>query len=344
MKIALCSSFVPFVGGGYRNIVDWLADMLVAGGHEVERVWLPEVDTPEHLVSQMAAYRWIDLDAADRVICFRPQSHLIRHPHKIVWFIHHLRVFYDLWNTPYRGFPDDVAHGALRDLLHATDTRALGEAKAVFANSRVVADRLRQFNQIEARVLYPPVYEPARFRQGETGDTIISVCRMEAHKRQHLLVEAMTHVRSGVKLALYGASLDVAYVARLRSIVAFAGLEERVAIHDRWISEEEKVDVLENALAVAYVPFDEDSYGYPVIEGAHSAKAVVTTSDAGGVLEFVRDGVEGLIAQPEPSDLARRFDQLHANRSDTKALGAAASARIEELGISWDRVLEQLLA
>ncbi len=344
MKIALCSSFVPFVDGGYRNIVEWLAAMLIRAGHDVERVWLPEVDTPELLVQQMAAYRWVDLDAADRVICFRPQSHLVRHRHKIVWFIHHLRVFYDLWDSEYRAFPDDLEHRALRDILHQTDTRALGEASAVFANSLVVAERLRRYNGVEAEVLYPPLFEPERFRRGEAGDTIVSVCRIETHKRQHLLVEAMSHCRSEVKLALYGASGDPAYVAELRRFVDAHGLNDRVSFRAEWISEEEKVSVLENALAVAYVPHDEDSYGYPVLEGAHAGKPAVTTFDAGGVLEFVRDGVEGFVVEASSESIAGAFDGLFNDRLAAMRLGDAAMARVDELGLDWSHVLERLLA
>ena len=97
MKVALCSTIVPFIRGGDRNIVEWLETMLLEAGHSVERVYLPMVDTPELLFRQMAAFRFVDLSMADRIICFRPQSHLIQHPHKILWFIHHIRVLYDLW-------------------------------------------------------------------------------------------------------------------------------------------------------------------------------------------------------------------------------------------------------
>jgi glycosyltransferase involved in cell wall biosynthesis len=344
MKIALCSSFVPFVAGGYRHIVDWLAEMLVDCGHEVERVWLPEVDTPSLLIKQMAAYRWVDLSSADRVICFRPQSHLIRHPNKIVWFIHHLRVFYDLWDSGYRGFPDDAEHRAIRDILHGTDARALMEARAVFANSKVVADRLRRFNGVDAEVLYPPVFRPERFRVGIHGDTIVSVCRIERHKRIHLLVDAIARTRTPVRLALYGTSSDPGYVNELRASIEVLGLSARVTVEDRWISEEEKVRALETALALAYVPVDEDSYGYPVLEAAHAQRPSLTATDSGGVLEFVRDRVEGLVSKPDASSLGAAMDSLFDDRDLTKNMGSKASGRLTELGISWSRVMERLLA
>lgn len=344
MRIALCSSFVPFVGGGYRHIVDWLAQMLVDAGHQVETVWIPEVDAPSLLVQQMAAYRWIDLEAADRVICFRPQSHLIRHPRKVVWFIHHLRVFYDLWHSEYRGFPDDVEHRAIRDILHGADTEALKEAVAIFANSKVVADRLQRYNGIQAEVLYPPVFRAERFHAGAYGDTVVSVCRIERHKRIHLLVDALAASRSPVKLAIYGTSSDPGYVRQLRESVVNYGLSDRVILEDRWITEDEKVDILSSALALAYVPLDEDSYGYPVLEGAHARRPVVTTTDSGGVVEFARDEVEGFVAAPIPVALSVAFDRLHADRQLAERMGRAAELRVAELGVSWSHVLERLLA
>src|SRR5690606_5173094 len=107
------------------------------------------------------------------------------------------------------------------------------------------------------------------------------------HKRQHLLIEAMAHVRSGVKLRICGSSSSAEHSAELRQFVARHGLSDKVTIDERWITEEEKVEFLAPALAVAYLPVDEDSYGYPSLEGAHSKKAVLTTTDSGGVLELV---------------------------------------------------------
>jgi glycosyltransferase involved in cell wall biosynthesis len=344
MKIALCSSFVPFVNGGYRNIVEWLEAMLLETGHRVERIYLPEVDEPQLLFKQMAAYRFVDLSAADRVICFRPQSHLIAHPHKIVWFIHHLRVFYDLWDSPYRTFPDDAKHRGIRDALRAVDTAALAEARHVFSNSQVVSDRLRHYNGVESEPLFPPVYRPERFHHRAMNDEIVCICRIEHHKRQHLLIEAMSHCKTPVKLRLAGASGEPAYPQELRHQIKARGLSGRVVVDERWISEEEKQDRLADCLAAAYVPLDEDSYGYPVLEAAHSSKPILTTADAGGTLEFVRHDHNGLVTEPRPQALAAAMDRLYADRDEAHRMGTEANASIDALGITWSRVLERLLA
>ena len=344
MRIALCSSFVPFINGGYRNIVEWLESMLRDAGHEVERVYLPEVDTPELLFQQMAAFRYIDLSAAERVICFRPQSHLIQHQHKIVWFIHHLRVFYDLWDSSYRNFPDDAKHRGIRDALHAADTAALREARHVFSNSQVVSDRLERYNGLKSEPLFPPVLHPERFHHRSMNGEIVCICRLEDHKRQHLLIEALKYCRTPVRLRLCGLSGGAAYFDLLRQLAQDCGVTERVTMDHRWISEEEKADFLADCLAAAYIPVDEDSYGYPTIEAAHASKPILTTTDSGGPLEFVVHEVNGLITPPQPEALGEAMDRLYENRADSRRMGANANTRIGELNISWSHVLERLLA
>lgn len=344
MKIALCSTFVPFLYGGARNIVDWLQAMLEKEGHEVEVVYLPQVDAPDLLFQQMAAFRWIDLSAADRVICFRPQAHLIDHPHKVLWFIHHVRVFYDLYDSPYRGFPDDLKHQGIRDALMAADDVALREAKHVFTNSRVVSDRLAKYNQVDSEVLYPPVFDAARFYCRGHSDEVVYVCRLEHHKRQHLLIEALALTRTPVRLRICGSSAGPVYPEELRALITRLGLDARVSMDNRWITEDEKAEYLSDCLAAAYLPLDEDSYGYPSVEASHAAKAILTTTDSGGVLELVSNGVNGYVAEPTPHALALALDRLYTERTSTIAMGVAARARLDELNISWSHVIKRLLA
>jgi glycosyltransferase involved in cell wall biosynthesis len=203
---------------------------------------------------------------------------------------------------------------------------------------------LRRFNGVESEVLYPPVLRPEMFRASTYGDEIVSVCRIEHHKRQHLLVEALGRTRRPVRLHLCGTSMNPAYVQALRDTARRLGVADRVTIEERWITEEEKADRLENALASAYLPFDEDSYGYPTIEAAHARRCTVTVSDSGGVTEFVRDGVTGVMTDPDPAALADAFDRLHADRAFAARLGGAAEAHVAELRIDWDTVVEKLLA
>ena len=344
MKVALVSSFVPHVRGGYRFIVDWLEVKLKERGHQVECVYLPFNEQPDRLLAQMTAYRFVDLEAADRVICFRPPAHLVQHRHKVVWFIHHFRGFYDLWDSPYRSVPDTPKGRALRQTIIDADTRGLREARRVFSNSRVVGDRLRDFNGVESEVLYPPILHPGQYRCDGYGDEVVFLSRIEPHKRQDLLVRALGYTRTPVRVRLCGASFTESYVADLKEHATRLGVSDRLAIENRWISEEEKLDILASCLAVAYLPLDEDSYGYASLEACHSRKCVITTTDSGGVLELIEDGVNGLVCPPEPAALAERLDALFSDRSLAERLGERASARPMELGIDWDTVIGNLLA
>lgn len=344
MKIALVSSFVPFSLGGYRNIVDWLEIKLLERGHCVEKVYLPQVEQPDLLFQQMMAFRWIDLESADRIICLRPQAHLIPHRHKTLWFIHHIRAFYDLWDGPYRGFPDDLKHQNMRDALHKVDSQALLEAKAIFTNSKVVSNRLKKYNGIPSEVLYPPIYESERFYCAAYSDEIVCICRLAHHKRQHLLVEAMAFVKTPVRLRLSGTSAGSEYPQALAQKIEELGLGERVTLENRWISEEEKVEQLAHCLAAAYLPLDEDSYGYPSVEASHAAKPILTTTDSGGVLELVEHGLNGYVSAPEPRALAALMDRLYLNRDETISMGKHAVERLKTLNISWGHVLDRLLA
>lgn len=345
MKIGLISSSVPLVKGGYRVIVDGLQEKLQEHGHQVESIYIPTTDDPHTTLVQLMTFRLLYLDENfDRVITFRPPAHVVRHSTKVVWFIHHLRIFYDLWDTQYRPVPDTAGWRSVRATLIEADSLALREAHKVFTNSRVVGERLRRFNRVDSEVLYPPVLHSDMFAAGPYGDEIVCICRMESHKRQHLLVEAMRHVKTGVKLRLCGETMNTRYVGTIHENVRAWGLSNRVLIENRWISNAEKVERLSKALAAAYVAWDEDSYGYPTIEAAHARKCTVTLSDAGGVLEFVQDGVTGCVAEPTPWAIAQCFDRLYTSRKLARQLGEAAEEQLKTLRIDWEHVVARLLS
>ncbi len=156
------------------------------------------------------------------------------------------------------------------------------------------------------------------------------------------MIEAMQYVKTGVKLRLAGTASSPEYGRQLIKMTHDLGVADRVILEDRWISEDEKADMLKQALAVAYLPKDEDSYGYPSLEGAHARKPVITTTDSGGVLELVEHGRNGLISAPDPRALAEQFDRLHADKLAVAKMGTASLNRLAELKIDWTTVVERL--
>lgn len=345
MNVLVASTFVPFIRGGDSKIVNDLCAALSRRGHEVDTILLPFHPDPFSIPEQFLALRLLDVsDKGDVLIAIRTPSYLLRHPNKVVWFIHHHRPAYDLWGTAHQDVADTPGGLSLREpVLHADDL-GLREAKALFANSKVTARRLREFNRLDADVLYPPLAEGEKFGVGSYGDYVFCPSRITPTKRQRLLVEAMASVRSGVRLILAGAPDTPEHFYAIEHAVNRLGVSDRVELRARWISEQEKRDLFAGALACAYVPYDEDSYGYVTLEAFQARRPVITCTDSGGTLELVEEGLTGLVVEPDPQDVAKAMDALFADRRRAKKLGEAGDRRVQALGISWDRVVERLLA
>ncbi len=221
--------------------------------------------------------------------------------------------------------PDTETGRRYRDMIRCSDDQYLRECKKVFTNSRIVADRLKTFNRLDADgVLYPPLPHDAPFRPGEFGDYFFYPSRITSIKRQELAIEAMKYVRPGLRLVIAGQAQTDAELDRLIERVRQAGLADRVEFTG-WVSGERKAELMAGCLGVLYLAYLEDSYGYVTLEAFHSGKPVVTLTDSGGSLEVIEDGVNGLIAQPEA--LARAMEGLWAARGRTCAMGRAATRR-----------------
>jgi glycosyltransferase involved in cell wall biosynthesis len=344
LKVILVTSTAPFVHGGANLLVDWLEDALTSRGHEVDTFRIPVDSNAYKLPAQLLGLRMWDFTGhGDRLIAVRTPSYLVRHHSKVVWFLHHHRPAYDLWDS-YPDVPDDGTGEEFRRMMFVSDELALEEAKAVFTNSKRVSRRLRDFNEMDSEVLYPPLGESQNPRPGPFSDTLVYVSRVTPLKRQILAIEAMARTTTPVRLAIAGADGGSGESARIRSAIARLGLADRVDFYDEVISADRKHELLASALGVVYLPEDEDSYGFVGLEAAAALKPIVTTTDSGGVLELVTDQINGLVAAPNPKALAEAFDALWADRAQAEALGAAHAGRVAQLNISWDHVVERLLA
>ena len=343
MRVIVATTVVPFVRGGAEYLTDTLCQALSAAGHTVERFDLPFDSNYRTMLEQMTALRLLDLSGhGDRLIAIRTPSYLVQHHSKVIWFIHHHRPCFDLWGTEFQDVPNTPYGVGYREAFRAADNVALREAASVFANSCRMAERLRQYNQVDAEVLYPPLGTDNGLFASAYGDYILCPGRLVGHKRQHLCIEALRYATTPVRLVVAGPSDSPEYMSSLKAAIAAADVDDRVEVFSRWMDEDEKRALYANALAVAYVPQDEDSYGYVTLEAARARKAIVTCIDSGGLLEFVEHGISGLVAEPSPRELASCFDRLW-DRSVARALGRAAFERASALNITWDHVIQRLL-
>jgi hypothetical protein len=95
------------------------------------------------------------------------------------------------------------------------------------------------------------------------------------------------------------------------------------------------------ARAVVFTPQDED-LGYITLEAMLSGKPVITTTDAGGPLEFITQNREGLITAPDAQALSQAFVRLSEDAALAETMGSAGLARYQGLNISWEHVVETL--
>jgi len=341
--ILVCEAQVPFVHGGAESLVRQLVAQLGARGYLVDRVSLPFKWYPkEEILAHAAAWRLLDLSESngrpiDRVIATKFPSYFARHPNKVTWLIHQHRAAYDLCGTAFSDFEEIESDVGLRDRLLRLDREMLAESRRVFTIGRVVSERLEKFNGLRAPVLHNPPVLAARLKPGPYGEYMLSVGRIESIKRVDLAVRALQYADPSVTLVVVGDGTHRPHVERE---VERLGLSDRVRLLGS-VDDDTLVELYANALGVVFAPYDED-YGYVTLEAFLSAKPVVTARDSGGTLEFVVDGVNGFVCEPQPEALGAAFQALTSDRRLARSLGEAGLQRAR--AITWDSVIEQLAA
>jgi glycosyltransferase involved in cell wall biosynthesis len=341
-RILICTAQVPFVRGGAEYLVEGLRDALQARGHQADIIALPYQWSPVERIPESAlSWRMLDLsnvngEPVDLVIGTKFPSYMVRHPHKLVWLVHQHRQAYDWYGTPLSDFVNLPAQRQVREAIFRMDRRALGECRARFTISRNVSERLRRFNGLASTVLYPPSRYADQLRIGPYGDYIFSSSRLDRAKRLDLLLHAVARMQHPAPLLLAGSGPDR---TRLEQLATSLGLGARVRFLG-FVSDAELVELYAGARAVYYAPIDED-YGFATVEAFGAARPVVTTDDAGGVLEFVNHATNGLICPPDPAPLAQALDMLASDAALAERLGRAGHPQVA--AISWERVVTALL-
>ncbi len=289
------------------------------------------------------ALAWRSLDLAevggkgvDAVIATRFPTYAIRHTNKIVWLIHQYRQAYDQFGTAFSDFTSSPEDRRTREVIARIDQVGLAEARKVFANSKTVAARLRRFNGIPSEPLYHPPPLVGRYRSGPFGDTVLWVGRLEEWKRPALLLRALPHAPQA-RAVFVGSGPEE---DRLKSLAGQLGLSDRV----RWMSnvdDETLLSLYAEARIVAVTAAGED-LGYVPLEAFLSGKPVLTTEDAGGPLEFVRDGETGIVTAPRPEAFGLALRLAWPNVDALRAMGEAGRARAAVL--DWDGPIAALLS
>jgi glycosyltransferase involved in cell wall biosynthesis len=341
MRLAVCLPQVPFERGGAEIFVDDLVEQLRARGHDATLVTVPFKWYPgERVLTQAFLWRLLDLEEAngrpvDAVIATKFPSYAVRHPRKIVWLVHQFRQAWDLDRTELGQFSESAEDRALRRRVLAFERTALGEARKIFATSGNVAGRLHDSTGLAAEVMpHPPA--PLDYHCEEYGDFILSVNRLDRAKRIDLLLEAAAAAPT-MRVVIAGDGPDR---ERLEGIARDRGLDGRAEFTGR-VADDELAALYARCLGVYYAPVDED-FGMVPFEAFLSEKPVVTTTDAGGPLDVVRDGATGLVVAPSVEELTRACTWLREHTDEARTLGRAG--RDVARAVTWDACIDRLLA
>ena len=375
------SAYPFMVGGAEKLWWGLLEYINGATNHVADLVKIPSPESDlRSLVKSYEDFSRLDMSGFDVVISSKYPAWMISHPRHVCYMQHRLRGLYDTYNAQAFGTaasdshanvaglrrfmrehsasraalpaffdafqelaaspgtpPDALAFpGPLaREIVHFLDGCALqvGAVARFAAISRNVAQRAGYF---PLGVKPAAVHHPSNlsgFRCGEF-DYLFTASRLDGPKRIGLLVQAMRHVKSDIRLRIAGTGPDG---ERLREMAAG---DDRIEFLG-FVRDDQLVDLYADALAVPYLPMDED-YGLITLEAMSCGKPVLTCTDSGGTLELVQDGETGWVVEPTPQALARRIDELARDRDRARAMGALARERTAS--ITWKTTLDTLLA
>lgn len=183
--------------------------------------------------------------------------------------------------------------------LRRLDRMAALRADLYIANSQTTRRRIRAAYGIDAQVIAPPV-DVDRFRPRPRGERLLVVSRLLPYKRVDIVVDACT--RAGIGLDVVG---DGPCAEQLQ---ARAGAT--VTLHGR-LDDAAVVDLMERCSAFC-LPGVED-FGMTPVE-AHAAGKPVIAFRAGGALETVEEGFDGVFfAEPTAQsflDAYARLDEI----------------------------------
>jgi glycosyltransferase involved in cell wall biosynthesis len=342
MRIAIATVQVPFISGGAEALAQGLFRACQAVGHEVEIVTMPFRFFPETEVAR-AMESWEAENFAningynpDIVACLKFPTFYLSHQKKVVWLLHQHRSVYDLWDASDPNHSPEAT--ALRERIIAKDNLHLARAERVYTIAENVSKRMRKHNGIASTALYHPPPFAERLYWARPQPYIFMPSRLETLKRQTLLIRAMQHVKSPVAAFIAGEGGQRPTCERL---IEELNLGRRVRLLGN-LDDTAMLGYYASSLGVFFGPKDED-YGYVTLEAMLARKPVITCTDSGGPLEFVRHNETGFVITPDPIELAAAIDKLHDTPGLAADLGNAGFLRYHSMDISWEHAVCELI-
>jgi glycosyltransferase involved in cell wall biosynthesis len=232
-------------------------------------------------------------------------------------------------------------------------------ASLVIANSQasqtafIAAGGQQKLTQVVYNGFNSSCYQVARSQRDATRQTLgLSTedfvvghfSRLAPWKGQHILIEALSHCSSSVRVILVGDALfgEQDYVQQLRKQVTEMGLEQRVQFLG---FRSDVADLMAACDLVAHTSTAPEPFGRVIVEAMLSGTPVVAAA-AGGAIELVEHEVTGWLVTPGDSlklamIIQQCYEQPDRVRMIVEQTQKLASQRFD-LGVV-DRQIKQLL-
>jgi glycosyltransferase involved in cell wall biosynthesis len=229
--------------------------------------------------------------------------------------------------------------------------RVVRGSDAVTAISHYTADRLRRQVPGVEPVVIPfgaavdaPAQAPAWSWDGSRRFSLLFVGRLVERKGVHLLLEALARIDPArrpdlevvgdgperARLEARVGELELGARVRLHGFVDEAALQARLAACDAFVLP-----------AVVDAKGDTEGLGVVLIEAMGYARPVIASA-AGGIVDVVRDGENGLLVPPgDAAALARAIVRLMDDPARARALGAEGRRDVAER-FAWDAIAGRL--
>jgi glycosyltransferase involved in cell wall biosynthesis len=174
------------------------------------------------------------------------------------------------------------------------------------------------------------------------GKKVLFTCRqLIPRKGVRYLIKAMPfimQIHPDVRLLIAGDGMEREYLEKL---ISNLGLNDNVVLLG-WLQNDLLPDYY-NASDVVVMPSLEEGFGIPTAEAMGCELPVVST-DAGGLIEVVQDGITGIIV-PKANEkaLAEAVLKLLDDPDMAGKMGKAGRAAAEKQ-FSWDKTAEEFIA
>lgn len=274
----------------------------------------------------------LNLSAYDGVISTKAPSYFVQHKNHVCYLVHTMRIFYDIFEKDFPYPTTELLEQ--RKFITTLDTAVLSypHVKKIYTIGTTVSNRLLHYNNLKSEVLYPALSYDS-FKTGEYKNYLFMPGRLHRWKRVDLIIKAMKHVQRPIILKIAGTGEDE---ERLHEI---ANKDKRIEFLGR-VSDKELTNLYADTLGVPFVPLNED-YGYITLEAFKSKKPVITCADSGEPTFFVKDNFNGFVCNPDPKEIAKKFEFLYDNRDKAKEMGEQGYHSIAH--ITWGNVAKILL-